>query len=178
MIVRPATLDDAAAIARLYVSTRRIAYAPFYPAEALAAMSVLEETERWCIRIQDPAWQTVLSVDSEDTPAGFVHYGHNDTMNAGTGEIEFLYVATQHQGTGLGKQLIALGEAGLAAMGFTTAVLWVYEGNTSARAFYDRRGWMPDSTRRESGSAPGQQVLRYTKALLSPLSEIGEGVRG
>ena len=165
MIVRPATLEDAAALARLYVSTRRIAYAPFYPAEALAAMSVPEETERWCIRIQDPAWQTVLSVDSEDTLAGFVHYGHNDTMDADTGEIEFLYVATQHQGTGLGKQLIELGEAGLAAMGFTTATLWCYEGNTPARDFYARRGWSPDGATRDSSSAPGQTILRYAKPL-------------
>src|SRR5688572_25042344 len=101
MIVRSATIEDAAGLARLYVSTRRIAYAPFYPSGALAAMSVPEETERWCIRIQDPAWQTMLSVDSEDALAGFVHYGHNGTMDAGTGEIEFLYVATQHQGIGL-----------------------------------------------------------------------------
>ena len=165
MITRLATFEDAGALAELYVTTRRIAYATFYPAEALAAMSVPEETRRWRLRIEDPAWQTVLSVASDSALAGFVHYGHNETMNTGTGEIEFLYVATEHQGTGLGKQLIELGEAGLASKGFSTAVLWVYEGNTSAREFYARRGWAPDSTRRESGSAPGEYLVRYSKPL-------------
>ena len=166
MITRPATLEDATDLAELYVSTRRIAYAPFYPAAALAAMSVREETERWRVRIADPAWQTILAIDPGDhTIAGFVHFGHNDTMDATTGEIEFLYVATQHQGAGLGKQLIELAESGLAAMTFTTATLWVYEGNTPARAFYARRGWSPDGATRDSGSAPGQTVLRYAKPL-------------
>ena len=165
MITRPATLRDASALANLYVTTRRIAYAPFYAADALAAMSVAGETERWRIRIEDPAWQTILAVDGHDALAGFVHYGRNDTMDAGMGEIEFLYVSTQYQGAGLGKQLIELGEAGLAARSFTTATLWCYEGNTRARAFYVRRGWSPDGATRDSGSAPGQTVLRYAKPL-------------
>ena len=59
----------------------------------------------------------MLAIDGDGALAGFVHYGHNDTMDAGTGEIEFLYVATQHQGTGLGTQLIELGETGLASDG-------------------------------------------------------------
>jgi GNAT superfamily N-acetyltransferase len=178
VITRPATLEPAADLAEHYVSTRCTAYPPFYPAETLAAMSVPHETERWRIRIADPAWQTILALTPKAPLAGFVHYRHNDTMEAGTGEIEFLYVGTQHEGAGFGKHLIELAEAGLAAMTFTTATLCVYEGNTHARAFCARRGWSPDGVRRESGSAPGHHLLRYAKSLLSPLSEIGEGVRG
>ena len=178
MITRPATLEDAADLAELYVSTRRIAYALFYPAAALAAMSVREETERWRIRIANPAWQTILSVDGDDRVTGFVHYGRSNAMDNGSGEIEFLYIATPHQGSGLGSHLIAIGEAGLTAMGLSTATLWVYEGNTPARAFYARRGWSPGGARRESSSAPGQHLLRYAKSLLSPLSSQGEGVMG
>jgi GNAT superfamily N-acetyltransferase len=128
-------------------------------------MSVEENERRWRIRIADRDWETVVAVDDDGALAGFVHFGHNDSMHAATGEIEFLYVATPHQGTGLGTQLIVIGEGGLRTMGFVTAVLWVYDGNMLARDFYERRGWAPDGTRRESGSAPGYWLLRYAKTI-------------
>jgi ribosomal protein S18 acetylase RimI-like enzyme len=165
MRTRLATVEDSAALARLYVTTRRIAYAQFYPAEALAAMSVEENEVRWRVRIGDPAWETVVGVDGEGAIAGLVHFGRGDGMEDGVGEIEFLYVGTEYQGSGLGTKLIGVGEAGLRARGCETAVLWVYEGNVAARGFYARRGWAADGVVRVSDSVPGQMVLRYAKAL-------------
>jgi ribosomal protein S18 acetylase RimI-like enzyme len=160
---RLATLDDATSIAILYVHTRRIAYAPFYPADVLTAMSIEAEAENWRLRIPDEEFETLLAVDDADRICGFVHFGHPEALDSATGEIEFLYVGTEHQGGGLGKQLIELGEAGLAVRGLTDAFLWVYERNAPARAFYERRGWAPDGSVRESGSAPGLYLLRYRK---------------
>ena len=117
------------------------------------------------MRVTDSAWQTVVAVDDHGSLAGLVHFGHNNTMDAASGEIEFLYVDSSKQATGVGTQLILIGESGLRRMGSTTAVLWVYEANTPARAFYDRRGWHWDGAKRESGSAPGNYLLRYAKNL-------------
>lgn len=145
--------------------TRRLAYAPFFPPEALDAMSVTKEAASWRTRIGGETSRTITAVDGKDVIGGFTHINWNDGELLRTGEIEYMYVATQHQGNGLGARLMAEAEAALASMSLTDAVLWVYEANTPARGFYERCGWADDGARRESTSAPGQYLARYRKPL-------------
>jgi GNAT superfamily N-acetyltransferase len=63
-----------------------------------------------------------------------------------TGEIRSLYVDPSVCDRGLGTVLLRAAIAALAAAGFTRGTLWVVEGNAPARAFYERRGWVPDET--------------------------------
>jgi len=54
----------------------------------------------------------------------------------------------------------------LAAQEFTSAVLWVLEGNTRARRFYAKDGWTPDGLRRvEKVWDVKVQELRYSRPL-------------
>jgi GNAT superfamily N-acetyltransferase len=57
------------------------------------------------------------------------------------GEVYTLYVIAAEWGMGVGSALWATGMAGLRATGLLPAGLWVLEGNTRARGFYERRGW-------------------------------------
>ena len=54
----------------------------------------------------------------------------------------------------------------LTTRGFGEAVLWVFEANAPARAFYERLGWTPDGAAKPfaiGGSTPIE--LRYRRRL-------------
>jgi GNAT superfamily N-acetyltransferase len=55
-------------------------------------------------------------------------------------EIEQLYVAPGHRGTGIAAALLRLGETAIANE-HHRAFLAVVDGNTRARHFYERQGW-------------------------------------
>jgi GNAT superfamily N-acetyltransferase len=77
---------------------------------------------------------TVATV--EKTIVGFV-------MVAGD-EIEELYVAAEHRGTGVAQELIREAGRQLKERGYASAWLAVVAGNARARRFYERNGWRDD----------------------------------
>lgn len=75
--------------------------------------------------------------------AGFVAVGpaRDPDADAATGELYAIYVDPPAQGAGLGGRLHDRALECLAALGFTSATLWVFEQNGLARSFYGSRGW-------------------------------------
>jgi GNAT superfamily N-acetyltransferase len=158
--IQSASLVQAAEIAELYVRTRRLAYSSFFPPEALAAMSVDEETKRWAERLAGDG-VTCVAVAEERDLLGFTHIDWQGRPEDDVPEVAYVYVAKEHQGEGLGRRLITDAEAAIVGRGYTAAVLWVYEANMPARRFYERCGWFDDGARRASNSAPGECLARY-----------------
>jgi GNAT superfamily N-acetyltransferase len=163
-IVR-ASVERAAEIAALYVTTRRAAYAAFFPVDVLDAMSIPAETLRWQARMAESDAETIVAVDEAQAIAGFTHISWHNVEEPATGEVEYMYVGTGQQGGGLGARLMAAAEAEMAASGMREAILWVYEGNARARGFYERCGWHPDGASKPSDSADGLFLVRYRKRL-------------
>lgn len=93
------------------------------------------------------------------------------------GELLALYVAPDLIGTGVGRALLAAGTADARAKGFDTLYLWVVRGNTLARRFYERAGFVPDGAE-ESHEVGGRSVpeLRYRRRL-TPESAPPESAR-
>lgn len=56
-------------------------------------------------------------------------------------QLVHLFVAPDHQGMGLGRHLLAQGEAMIAAGGHTDFELHVRVDNVAAIAFYEKAGW-------------------------------------
>jgi GNAT superfamily N-acetyltransferase len=85
---------------------------------------------------------------------------------AGTGEVYAIYVDPSAVGTGIGQALLARAVSGMRERGYTAATLWVLDGNTRARRFYEAAGWRPDGAPQEGerGGA-AQQEVRYRIAL-------------
>ena len=84
----------------------------------------------------------------------------------GLGEVWAIYVDPEAQRRGVGRALMAAATRGLADHGFREAVLWVFEANAPARAFYERLGWAPDGAAKPlaiGGAAPIE--LRYRRRL-------------
>ena len=144
--VRPATPDDAAAIARVQVDTWRSAYAGIFPAAYLDSLNDIRIASAWADAIERPAHETIVA---EDLPAGadrprrgpvvvgFAYAGPADA--AGSAEIFTLYVLATHQRRGIGRRLVGAMARTLSAT-HSSLVIRVLVANAPARAFYERLG--------------------------------------
>lgn len=119
VLVRPATPDDAPAVADVHLAARRAAPMPpgVHPDDDVRAWlaSRLADDEVW-----------VATVD--DAVVGYVRL--TPTW------LDDLYVAPEAAGQGVGSLLLDLAKS-LRPAGFS---LWVFESNAPARAFYLRHG--------------------------------------
>jgi GNAT superfamily N-acetyltransferase len=96
--------------------------------------------------------------------AGFIMV-HDD-------EVEQVFVAAAHRGSGIATLLLAEAERQIAAQGHEVAWLAVVPGNARARRFYERQGWADEGpfdypARLESGGIIPVLCHRYTKPLTS-----------
>jgi GNAT superfamily N-acetyltransferase len=149
MNLRPATPDDAMAVAWVHVRAWQVGYRGLMPADYLAGLRPEERAQRYDFTGSDPTRpRTVVAVEA-DTVLGFVtHSPARDEDAAGQGEICALYVEPDCWGRGIGRMLAAAARSELYGLGFRQAVLWVVAGNARAWHFYFLDGWMPDGLRR------------------------------
>jgi GNAT superfamily N-acetyltransferase len=87
-------------------------------------------------------------------------------------EVEQVYVAASHRGSGVADALLADAEARIRAGGHMRAWLAVVAGNTRARRFYERRGWVDEGTIVYAAEGPDGRIdvpaHRYAKHLSEP----------
>ena len=157
-MIRPATPEDAEAVARVHVETWRAAYAHALSLEGLAGLSVTQRAE---LHRRSPP--VVAEVDGEIV--GFVSVGPATDPDT-DGELYAIYVLPDQWGSGVGRALMQAGERRLRELGYQHAILWVLEDNPRARRFYEAAGWTLDGTRRPI-EIFGQPVpeIRYEKSL-------------
>jgi L-amino acid N-acyltransferase YncA len=167
-VIRPARVQDAAAVADVNRRGWLLAYAHIVPAATMREAAV-DLASRWADGLAgaaDDGREVWVATDHADAVIGFVSVGPSRDADAapGVGELRAIYLAEQAIGTGVGRALLARGELALAARGYASATLWVFEGNTRARRFYERHGWSaePDSGPGPWGWAPS---VRYRKGL-------------
>jgi ribosomal protein S18 acetylase RimI-like enzyme len=148
--IRPARLDDAAAIARVHIRTWQAAYRGQLPDTYLDALSddLEARTARWQGLIADArarGWVQLVA-EADERVIGFVTFGpsEGETNEPQTGEVYAIYVDPMYWTRGHGRELFAAATHGLAEAGFSMATLWVLETNTRARRFYEIAGWMAD----------------------------------
>jgi ribosomal protein S18 acetylase RimI-like enzyme len=162
--VRAATPEDARAIAEVQVETWQAAYVGVMPQEVLDGLDVDERGRAWShwLSIETSAQ---FVAERSGAVVGFVSAGpcrHDD----GSGEVYAIYVRPDDWGTGSGWALMDAAVAWLAD-GWREAILWVAEENPRARRFYERYGWIAESTRVEE-VVPGARFPRSFTA--SPAS--------
>lgn len=150
MRVRPAVKADAAGIAVVHVRSWQGAYRGVVPDAYLDALSVERRTEVWSEilgQVHVPSTGAFVLEEGDDV-VGFAHISptRDDDMPTSTGELTGIYLLPSVWGRGGGRLLIHAGQDSLKAAGFTTATLWVLDGNTRARRFYERQGWIADGT--------------------------------
>jgi len=153
--VRPATLEDVEAIARVWHRGWHDGHQGHVPAELYPYRQLEHFRVRVPSRIQ---LTTVAAIGSE--VAGFVTV-HDD-------EVEQVYVAESARGSGVAAALLQHAESELAKR-FDRAWLAVVEGNARARGFYSRQGWTDagslDYAAQVEGGTISVPTRRYEKRL-------------
>lgn len=171
MKVRPATVQDARVIAEIHVEAWRVAYDGVVPADVLTNQSVQRRADWWTRCLRAPAGDVVrvaVAVSSDEV-VGFCAVGpsRDDDAPATVGEVHAIYVAPAIWAGGAGSALLAEGEQWLREeVGCREATLWVLQQNRKARAWYERRGWRWDHSRRqEQQGGLALTELRYRRRL-------------
>lgn len=134
--VRRAGPADAEQLSQVEEETWRSAYRHIFPSDFLDNLVV--PSARWEGRLTRGASVQVLTVDDE--VLGYCSTSSSD--DPGWGEILAVYVHPGHQRRGFGSLLLDAGLGALSEVGFSKALLWVFERNLAARSFYESRGWL------------------------------------
>jgi GNAT superfamily N-acetyltransferase len=150
MLVRPARLEDAAALAEVHVRTWQAAYEHVFGAERLATLDLEQRRSRWESLLGAPRLhqRSFVAEDEDGRVVGFATTGASRDVD-GEGELYAIYALPESWGGGAGPALMHAALESLRDEGFTTAILWVLEDNPRARSFYEREGWTVDGGRRE-----------------------------
>jgi ribosomal protein S18 acetylase RimI-like enzyme len=143
LLVRPARPGDVRRLAAVHVASWQEAYRGILPDEVLAGLSVDRSELTWQQHLADPVRQNYVC-ELGGALVGFVAVGPSrdpDTNPARTGELYRLYVDPVYWRRGVGRALWQQALAGLRALGYDDAILWVFEANDQARRFYERAGF-------------------------------------
>jgi ribosomal protein S18 acetylase RimI-like enzyme len=139
-MVRPAGIDDAAAIAHVHVASWRTTYRGLLPDEFLASLGEEHYTERWTRVIGDGS-SRVFVVDEDGDIVGFASCGRERAGEIGfAGELYAIYVLGSAQRLGHGRELVRAAAGALRAMRLEDMIVWVLRDNAAARHFYERLG--------------------------------------
>ncbi|MFH9969642.1 GNAT family N-acetyltransferase [Streptomyces mirabilis] len=165
MQTRQAWLDDASAVAGVYVRSWQAAFAGLVPQHYLDAMDPSHEESEWKTRIAETRWPSsgVLVAETEAGIVGFAGFGSSQETPA-IAEIGTLYAMPEVWGTGIGKHLMLATLTTLAQADYTQATLWVLEDNERARRFYEAAGWRADGAAVEDTTGGASlNKLRYRR---------------
>ncbi|GAB1689498.1 N-acetyltransferase family protein [Krasilnikovia sp. M28-CT-15] len=159
VLLRPAADGDLPAVGALHFHSRRSAYAGLFSPAALEHGSPAALGEWWAERWRWERETHRLTVaDADGELVGFTYLG--PTTDPGVTELYAIHVAPLWVGRGVGRLLM---RDALAHLG-ERAVLWVLEGNTRARRFYEHGGWVPDGATRDQPMGPETAPqLRYSR---------------
>jgi ribosomal protein S18 acetylase RimI-like enzyme len=142
--IRPATAEDADAMADVFVAAWRQAYPGVVPDAVLAALDH-HRTARWLAGLIEGRAEGDTDVAMRQGQViGFVRFG---TRSGEPGGYVFgLYVHPAQAGQGTGRALLRHAELRLREQGLDTVSLHVFEANERARRLYMKAGYAPDGS--------------------------------
>lgn len=172
--VRPATVEDARAIAALHIASWRATYRGLMPDALLDGLDLDERTAqraRFLEASTHDARGNIVSC-SEGAVRAWASWGPERDVtpaDASRYELYAIYAHPDHVGQGHGRALMDHVVEASRDAGAKTLAVWVLGGNTPAIRFYARAGFtrdprtenttcvMPDGT--DTGTTKGRMVL-------------------
>jgi GNAT superfamily N-acetyltransferase len=145
MLIRAATLTDAATIARVHVDSWRTTHAGMVPADYLANLSYAQREQFWHNILANPTPSGCVYVAAHETGEilGFASGGPERSGDtAYRGELYAIYLLARYQRQGLGRRLTTAIAQRLLQCGLPSMLIWVLAANP-ARAFYGSLGGQP-----------------------------------
>lgn len=139
-MVRPAGPKDASAIARVHVASWRSTYRGLLPDDFLASLREPTYEERWGRILADRGIHVYVAEDANQV-VGFASCGRERAGETGyRGELYAIYVLSEAQGRGHGRELVRNAVQGLRELALPDMIVWVLRENAAARGFYERLG--------------------------------------
>jgi nitrite reductase/ring-hydroxylating ferredoxin subunit/ribosomal protein S18 acetylase RimI-like enzyme len=164
--IRPATVADADAIARLHFTAWQVGYRGILPDELLDGLELGPWTDRRRGHLKHPAKGIFNFVGLlEDDIAGWSTVGPSrdkDDDPIEVGELYGLYVDPAQWRNGVGRSMLAAALDELQRAGYEQVTLWVLKANDGARALYEAGGLVVDGAEKPCGVRDIQEPsVRY-----------------
>jgi len=141
--IRPAVVDDAAAIAAVRVESWRTTYRGVIPDAYLDAMRVEDSTVLWARILATPTGDKRMVFVAEDA-SGVL--GFSAAMKLAepkfgvNAELTGIYLKPQAQRQGVGRKLLAAAARACMIEDAADMLVWVITQNQAARQFYESLG--------------------------------------
>jgi ribosomal protein S18 acetylase RimI-like enzyme len=143
--VRPARVEDAAAMARMLVRSWQETYRGLMPDGVLDDPGLVDARERfWTAAVVDERYRAnrIAVAERDGAVIGVAMAGPPESPQPGWSlHLYVLYVLAAAHGSGAGAALL---DAVVGA--HESAALWVADPNPRAQAFYRKHGFVPDGT--------------------------------
>ncbi|MDX2211705.1 MAG: GNAT family N-acetyltransferase [Oculatellaceae cyanobacterium bins.114] len=144
-MIRPATLDDIPAIARVHVDSWRTTYRGIVPDQYLDQMSYEQSEARWqkWLAIKGNYHHIFVAQDQTGEVIGFANGGAERTqLPTCWGEVYAIYILQAYQRQGYGRQLAGAIASQLKQSGFASTLVWALINNPACK-FYQALGGQP-----------------------------------
>ncbi|MBL9142215.1 MAG: GNAT family N-acetyltransferase [Verrucomicrobiaceae bacterium] len=162
--VRLAEAADVPRIAEIQVLAWRAAYRGIVADSLLDGLKTEDRHDLWSSFVgRDEA--PLYVVMHEAQVVGFCHVmSSRDRDSDGAAEIVAIYIDPPHWRRGSGRALVDQAIVFARARSFSILTLWVLEGNTRGRSFYEQVGFLPDgATKHETLGGVTVTELRYKR---------------
>jgi GNAT superfamily N-acetyltransferase len=167
LILRKATAEDAACIARVQIASWRAAYKGIVDDEFLAAMNAESRAQQWSRACERTTCTLLVAVLDGDV-VGFCYHGvsqYNDEPSH-YAELWAIYVHPNIWGRGVGKGMLERAFSMLRESGYGMVFLWVLRDNARSRSFYEAAGMtLADGGRTWKSARQELALVRYEKVL-------------
>lgn len=139
--VRPATLADAAEIARVQTASWQSSYRGILPDSILDTMDPARRIGSRREILQDSGALNLVAYDTTHGDiVGFANAGPSRRQGQLTGELFEIYILDRAKRYGLGRELFDVVTDWCRSRHMAAMVIWVLEGNQHARRFYEAMG--------------------------------------
>ncbi|TQR19172.1 GNAT family N-acetyltransferase [Psychrobacillus vulpis] len=140
MIIREATLADAAGIAKVHVDCWRTTYKHIISNDYLEKLSYEQRTELWINNISKEGNYVFVAENKDGQIIGFAGGGKRvENKVEHSGDVTSIYILKEFQGMGIGKKLIRKLFSKFEERQFNTIFVEVLEDNKS-KLFYEALG--------------------------------------
>jgi ribosomal protein S18 acetylase RimI-like enzyme len=145
IVLRFAQADDGDVVAAIQLAAWRATYGEMNPA-MVDGLDLQRTAQNWSRAAADGTRRLQLA-ECDGEVVGYALSGTCEQQPDSVGEIDAVYLLPSAQGLGIGRLLVQDALKALAQEGFAECLLWVAEGNTHARSFYQHLGFRPDGAR-------------------------------
>ena len=152
MLIREATVDDAAAFANVKIKSWKTTYKGLFPDTILDNLSIENETLKWVRNLEgiaqvDTSKAFVAETNDKEIVGIAAGRRNEDRIYRYDCNISIIYILREYQRKRIGTKLTEEIVDFFVDERFKTMIVWILKGNPNS-LFYEKLGGMPKETQR------------------------------